>query len=972
MSSLLENLNQEQLNAVTHPKGTLLIVAGAGTGKTTVISRRIAYLVQQKLATPENILALTFTEKAAGEMEDRTLQLLPIGNYDLWISTFHSFCERVLKQHALDIGIPNDFKLVDDTAQWVLLYRNFDRFSLTYYKPVGTPHKFLDALLSHFSKCKDELISPEDYLQYAEELQLSGDSPELLPSDETAQESLRIKELAEAYHTYQKLLLERESLDFGDLINYTLKLFKTRPNILKHYQKKFKYILVDEFQDTNFAQYELVRLLTGTVEKNLTVVGDDDQSIYKFRGASVSNILNLKKDYPELTQITLTHNYRSSQDILNLAYGFIQHNNPERLEIDLRIDKRLEGHNPNPASIGVLEAADLPGELNLVIKKILEIKKTNQELTWSDFAILIRSNSASDEIIPRLESAGIPYTFLANSGLYKKPLITTLISYLKLLDNYHESGSLYRVLNLPKFRINAEELATITLFATKRTLSLFESLKHEELQEKLSEPTKQKIASLLSCLETHTKQATECSAAEIFAYIVKDLGIPEYLEKDTLENAQMREFLDQFYKTIENFEQEDGDKSLKTYLYHLDLELRAGNDGTIKFDPDAGPESLKLMTIHASKGLEFENVFLVNMVDQRFPTRAKKDAIEIPTQLVKDILPEGDFHLQEERRLFYVAVTRAKRRLYFSWSKDYGGSRLKKPSVFLVESGLLPATAIGKATGKVIFERPSEHPRKQIYKEFPTKFSFTDISTFNKCPLEFKYKCYLKLPLPGAAQLSFGVTMHKVFQEYLEDYVRQEDNAQLDLFGEPAAPTFLPFEKLEELYTKCWIDEWYANKKQKEEYREKGKKMLKVFYESTLAQKPKPKFLEKFFKLKIGEYDFVGKIDRADSTDKGIAILDYKTGKVPKTKSDGDIDQLRVYQLAAVEFFEEKVASLAYWYLEEDIIKEQSLATGEELTELKDKLLGTINQILEAIKFDLFSDLHDKSSQHTCAFEGWE
>jgi DNA helicase-2/ATP-dependent DNA helicase PcrA len=360
------------------------------------------------------------------------------------------------------------------------------------------------------------------------------------------------------------------------------------------------------------------------------------------------------------------------------------------------------------------------------------------------------------------------------------------------------------------------------------------------------------------------------------------------------------------------------------------------------------------------------------MVDQRFPTRAKKDAIEIPTALIKDILPEGDFHLQEERRLFYVAVTRAKQRLFFSWGKDYGGSRLKKPSSFLVECGLLPESILAKATGKVVFERPEGNPKKQVYHEFPTKFSFTDISTFTKCPLEYKYKNYLKLPLPGAAPLSFGVTIHKVFQEFLEDYLRQLSNKQLDLFGGTDEPAFLTLDALKSLYTKHWVDEWYQSKKQKEEYRKRGEDMLKVFYEKTLEAKPTPKYLEKFFKLKIGEYDFVGKIDRADVGKNGLAIIDYKTGKVPKTKSDGDVDQLRVYQLAAAEFLTEPVESLAYWYLEEDVIKELPLATGEELEELKEKLLGTINEIMEAIKYDKFAELHSKSSQHNCQFEGWE
>ena len=362
MSKLLENLNKEQLDAVKHGQGPLLIVAGAGTGKTTVITNRIAYLIEAGFAKPDEILALTFTEKAAGEMQERVDLLLPLGYHDMWISTFHSFCERILQQHGLELGLPGDFKLLNDTKAWVLVHNNLDKFNLDYYKPLGNPKKFISALLKHFSRCKDELITPAAYLEYAEELKLAADNPEGLsgkPESKKAKktkkseilnsnsptpdpaETLRIQEIANAYHVYQKLLLDNNYLDFGDLINYALELLQKRPKILAQYQKKFKYLMVDEFQDTNFAQYQLVKILAGQTA-NLTVVGDDDQSIYKFRGASVSNILKFQEDFSSAKQITLVENYRSTQEILDLSYDFIQANNPDRLEVKLKIDKKLK------------------------------------------------------------------------------------------------------------------------------------------------------------------------------------------------------------------------------------------------------------------------------------------------------------------------------------------------------------------------------------------------------------------------------------------------------------------------------------------------------------------------------------------------------------------------------------------------------------------------------------------------------
>lgn len=970
MKELLENLNQEQLQAVTFVDGPLLIVAGAGTGKTTVITRRTAYLLTQKLAKASEILALTFTEKAATEMEERVDKLLPLGTLDLNISTFHAFCERVLKQHGLDIGLANDFRLLEDTQRWILIYKNFDKFSLEYYRPLGNPNKFINALLYHFDKCKDELITPEDYLNYAEQLKLKSGNAELpLGEGGEVSEIKRIEEIAGAYHVYQKLLLDNECLDFGDLINYTIQLFEKRPNILKRFQEQYKFVMVDEFQDTNFAQYQLVKMLAGN---NLVVVGDDDQSIYKFRGASVSNILKFKEDHAQLKEVTLIQNYRSSQEILDLAYDFIQANNPNRLEQKLGISKKLYNPlKPKKGVIEVIEGKDLSTELNEMIRKIVDLKEHDAKSSWNDFAILIRSNAAADELLPRLEAAHMPYYFVASRGLYKKPLINDLISYLKLLDNYHESASLYRVLTLPKFRLDAADLAVLTQCTYQKTLSLYETLNQPEARVKLQKSSVGKIDVLLKLIDRHTKEASEKSAVEVFVAIVQDLGIDQMLAEETLDNAQQRELLEQFYQKIEDYAQNNADKSLRGFIDYLDLELRAGEEGPIKFDPSVGPESLKVMTIHGAKGLEFKYVFIINLVDQRFPTRERRDTIEIPEALIKDILPEGDFHLQEERRLFYVALTRAKSHLYLSWAKDYGGQRQKKPSQFLLETKLVPSDKINLATGKVVFNRPRSNSKKIIYKDLPTSFSYSAINQFLNCPLDYKYRYYLRLPLPGSPQLSFGLTIHAVFQKYLEHYRNLLNAPQQDLFQTtPANVELPPLKFLEELYEKNWLDDWYHSKSQKETYRQKGREILKRFYEATVADIPQPKFIETPFRMELGpnKYHFTGKIDRADSGAAGLRILDYKTGQPPKGDKAGDIDQLRIYQWAAQEYLRQPVESLTYWYVDPGELRSVPLASDEEINHLKDNLLQTVEEIREAITYDKFNSLHKKTKQHECNF----
>lgn len=991
--NLLEGLNAEQARAVTHTGGPLLIVAGAGTGKTTVITRRIAWLIEQKLARPEEILALTFTEKAADEMEGRVDRLLPLGSYDLWISTFHAFCERLLKQHGLDIGVPNDFTLLDDVQQWVLLYRNFDKFKLDYYRPLGSPNKFIDALLNHFSKCKDELISPEVYVDYAQKLRLNLDNPDALFGEDSEEltEIKRIEEVAGAFQTYQKLLLDNECLDFGDLINYTLELFAKRPNILRRYQEQFKFVLVDEFQDTNFAQYQLVKLLTQGIglrakaagehksksasrspsQNNLVVVGDDDQSIYKFRGASVSNILKLKEDYQDVSEITLTQNYRSSQNILDLAYSFIQHNNPNRLEAKLGIHKRLQANTTEAGIIEVLEGKDLSSELDMVVKKIIELKEAKQSASWNEFAILVRANAAAEEVLSRLDAAAIPYTFLANRGLYRKKVIADLIGYMKLLDNYHESSALYRVLQFPKFAVAPEELSNITNFAARKTLSLFETLQAVRTVPGISEVSAQKVEGLVGLLKQHTELIKSKTSVELFIQIVHDIGIIAELEPDTYENAEAREYLDQFYKKIESFEEQHEDKSLRNFIDVLNLEMQAGSEGPIKFDPNLGPESLKVMTVHSAKGLEFTYVFIINLVDQRFPTRAKRDIIEIPEPLIKDILPEGDFHLQEERRLFYVALTRAKSHLYLTWGRDYGGAKMKKPSLFLQEAGLVPSEKVVTSTGKVVFSKRLKATGKPVYQNLPTLFSYSDIAMFENCPLEYKFRMYLNLPMPGSANLSFGQTIHKSLENFGREYLAAAKTNQQELFGGSTAATLPPFQRLLELYEQHWIDDWYHSKKEKAEYRELGKAMLKFVYDDFVSRKPAVKYIEQKFSLSLAQYQFVGKIDRIDSYSGGVEIIDYKSNGAPKVKGKKDVDQLWVYQWAAQEFLKEKVTALYYWHLKDNKKREQDLATPEDLTNLHNSILESIEDIRHTVAYDLFAEKHSKSKVHNCNFSDY-
>ena len=935
----LEKLNKEQKSAVTHKEGPLLIVAGAGTGKTTVITQRIAWLIERKKAKPEEILAVTFTEKAAGEMEERVDSLLPIGYVDLWISTFHSFCERVLKDYALEIGLPSDFKVLDQTAAWLLVYKNFDRFELKYYKPLGNPTKFIQALLSHFSHCKDQEIYPENYLEYADSLKTRDDAPE-------SEEIERIKEVAAAYHAYQRLLLEQGYLDFGDLINYCLKVFKKRPQILQKYRDQFKYVLVDEFQDTNFAQYELIKQVAAP-KNNLTVCADDDQAIYRWRGASFSNIIQFKKDFPKAKDISLVKNYRSSQNILDLSYKFIKANDPDRLECVNNIQKKLVARErAGKAEIDHIHKKTLEEEVNSVVARIMELKKKDKEAGWADFAVLVRANNTANPFVKALERVGLPYQFLASRGLYSKPAVLDVISFFKLLDNYHESTALFRTFSLPFLGVPTEDIMQLSQYAAKRTKSIFEAAQELSLMPAISKKGRDKITFIMQLVKKYGSLAAQRPATEIMVGFLEDSGYLKHLIKQG--DEEQLDLLNQFYKKTKTFEEQTPDSSLSSFMQEMKLELESGEEGKISVDPGQGPDVIRVMTIHGAKGLEFKYVFLVNLVDKRFPTIERKDPIELPDELIKDIKPKGDVHLQEERRICYVAMTRAKKGLYFTSAENYGGTRKKKFSRFLVEMGLGAESGDYKAKNELV----ERLPRVQVSKrgsalKIPGHFSYSQLAAFEKCPLQYKFNFILKVPVRGGGTRSFGTTMHNTLCQFL----RQTGNKkQADLLGFGQTQNKAGFELISELYEKNWIDEWYDTKKQKEDYYKLGKKIVKDFYQDYKKNPPNVfkidsgPALELPFNLKIAGYTVRGKIDRIDKTPEGARIIDYKTGKAKEKVTGEEKEQLLIYQLASEEVFGLKPKELVYHYLDENK-KVSFLGSDQDKEKIKEKIKNTVETI---------------------------
>lgn len=897
------NLNKEQKEAIEHGDGPLLVIAGAGTGKTAVITERIKYLILTEKAKPQEILALTFTEKAAREMEERVDQALPYGYTQMWISTFHSFGDRVLRNEAIQMGLDSRYRLMTEAEAIRFLRSHLFDFRLKYFRPLGNPNKFLSGLLQHFSRLKDEDISPSEYLRWAQEHKRRTEDKEQRTEK---QETEKWMELAEAYGKYEELKTKESVMDFSDLIANTLTLFRSRKNILAQYQRQFKYILVDEFQDTNIAQNELIKLLAGR-EANLTVVGDDDQSIYKWRGAAVSNVIQFRKTFPQTKIISLTRNYRSTQAILDTAYRLVSHNNPDRLEIKESIDKRLVSSKGEKGVTPELIYADrVENETEEVAKKIVQLIK-EEKRQFSDFAILVRANNHAEPFTRALARGGIPYQFLGPGQLFRQTEIIELIAYLKVLYNFEDSGSFYKVLTMEHFEIPARDLASITNYARKFNLSLFEAA--EKVGDIfVSDKTKEIISGLVEMIHRHLRLASKETAGQILYYFLEDSGLlKKMISPNTAQDEKKTQNISKFFDKLKTYETEHEDASIFAVVDWIDLSREIGESPLVSDVDWVGENAVNILTIHSAKGLEFPVVFVVNLVAQRFPTRERREQIPIPEELIKEILPEGDYHLQEERRLAYVAMTRAMDRLFLTAANYYGeGKRDRKISPFVFES--LGEDAIRNTPASQRGEQYAKSEQLSILDFAPitngeaaskpqgltvpiTYLSYSQIDTFRFCPMHYKMKYILGIPTPPSAPQSFGNTLHLTLKEFCERLRQRKDLGEKEVF---------------EIYEKNWAPLGYSSKSHEKEMKEKGREHLRLYLKTPLHNPDNPPLaLEQPFSfrltpsLKIG-----GKLDRVDKTKDGIEIIDYKTTdftakELPDEKALFNDLQLSIYAMAA-------------------------------------------------------------------------
>lgn len=886
LSEFKIRLNKEQKEAVQYGKGSLLIIAGAGTGKTTVITERIKWLVFSEKAKPAEILALTFTDKAAREMEERVDIAMPYGYTDMWISTFHSFCDRVLRQEALQIGLDPGYKLMAQAETTQFLIDHLFQFKLKYFRPLGNPTKFIDGLLQHFSRLKDEDIFPEEYLKYVRKIKKKAKSKE--EKDEAA----KTWELASAYRTYEELKIKEGAMDFADLIAKAIKLFRTRKNILRQYQDKFKYFLVDEFQDTNYAQNELTRLLAGK-KANLTVTGDDDQSIYRFRGAAVSNIIQFRKNYPKAKIIVLSKNYRSSQLILDHAYQLIQNNNPDRLEVKEKINKKLKAvREIKGKPIEFIQADRVENEAEAVAKTIKSLTDGSVgNYDYQDMAILVRANNHAEPFVRALARQGLPYQFLGPGQLFRQAEVKDLIAYLKVLYNFEDDIALYRVLSLDLFDINARDLAATNNFARRKNLSLFESCEQVE-KISVAKKTRGQIEKFVKMIHRHLKLLPKETAGQILYYFLEDTGLLKQLTnyKSPIEERRSQN-ISKFFDRLKTYEVDHEDATVRAVVDWINLSMSLG-ESPLASNLDWTEENrVNLLTVHSAKGLEFPVVFLVNLVSARFPTRERQEQIPIPEKLIKEILPVGDFHQQEERRLFYVGMTRAGDRLFLTAANYYGeAKREKKVSPFVIET--LGEGVVGKPTKAsdqlTIFDfQPTPEVEPPMTRPPITYLSFSQVDAFDKCPLLYRYRYIQRIPTPSSPAAVFGSVVHQTLKDFYQTALDGKKPTKRDLLA---------------ILEKNWVDEGYTSKAHEKRMKKEAERMLKKFYDQGYDQDRLPKYLEQQFIIKAKEgLRIGGRIDRIDETKTGMEIIDYKTGKEIDQKELDKSLQMSIYALAATD-----------------------------------------------------------------------
>lgn len=899
-SVILEGLNDEQRDAVTHGEGPLLIVAGAGTGKTQVITRRIAWLIATKRARPEQILALTFTDKAAAEMETRVDERVPYGLVGATIATFNAFCDRMVREHAVELGLTSQLRVENTAEILVFLREHLFELGLKRYLPLGNPDAHLKALTGVFDRARNEDVSPEQYLAFAEGLvEAAGEDPERRDRAEAEVEKAR------AYGRFQTLMLAAGRVDFGSQISLALRLLRERPYLLREYQDRFRWLLVDEFQDTNHVQFELVRLLAGP-RRNVTVVGDDDQSIYRFRGAKVENLLEFLDVFPGTKEVLLKRNYRSGQQILDRSHQLIQHNDPHRLESVRGYDKRLvaersaDGHRFEGAveHRAFQTASD---QADIVVGEIADAV-TEGGARPGDFAILARAHHHLDPFALALKSRGVRFRRVGMRGLYARPEILLCLNALRSVADPEDSASVYMILGDPMFGADPVDLARLGAHARRVHRGMLRvAVAASARDSELADSTRAAVTRFAALHRELADQAARRPTSEVLYAFVQGSGLLEQImDESDPENLERAQNLNKLFGIVSRVGPLLARDRVDQFIPHLDLLIEMGDDPAAA-ELEGDEECVSLLTAHGAKGLEFPTVYLVDLTEQRFPQFPKGDSMPFPPELRHVSGDAREEHYREERRLFYVGMTRARDRLVLCHAQDLGGKRAAKPSRFVLEALGLPAPPKG-ARGATALESiaryapTAESPAPALTplgEDEVLTLSHSAIDAFLACPLRYYFSHVAQVPLPAEPSQMYGNAIHHAIKIWHQHVMKG-----------------LPIETRDVIaaYESVWSNEGFLTLAHEDSMFAQGREALEAFVRRDLAAGIKPLAIETEFKFRLGADQVTGRFDRIDERAEGIVLVDYKSSEVheddvaaSRAKDSARDGQLGLYALAYLE-----------------------------------------------------------------------
>jgi len=991
MRDMLEGLNPQQREAVTTVNGPLLVIAGAGTGKTTVLIRRVAYLIEHVRVPPQEILVVTFTQKAAAEIKRRLEDSIGTPGEDLWAGTFHSFCADILRQHAERLGLPREFQQFDKVDQWIFLRRLLPQLNLDYFLELSDPYRVIYEFVEFIGRAKDELIFPEEYIAYAQQKQREFDQThnvrfqditQFLREDKyintrpSAAEHLqqaewltlkkaglavkKMLEIGEIYRRYQEAMMKAGCLDFGDLIVHCYRLLKENSDIRGMYQDRFSYILVDEFQDTNIAQIELLRLLAEP-RRNICVVGDDDQAIYRFRGASYASFVKFKDLFPDLAIVKLNQNYRSTQRILKASDHLIEHNAEARYDPE----KNLWTEKEEGEIVKLFVSSEFTDEA-AAIADIVEEQVGRLPVDQKDygkFAVLYRAHAHRELTTKEFDRRKIPYQTVPAEDLVATEVVQEVFSFLQTVRNRKIAGlkdtlPLMKILSLPRWKVPVEELVKLFSLIDNQRLSIYDLLSDPsrprqgvEIGTSLQRMTKGRLSELNGVLEQIAQMVEQGrSVLEIVEFIISqsEYNIASLQSQGTREAEQVMRAISGLLRFVQEKTEHDQNRSFLSFVEYLDFFIEAGGKiqpvspleiGQARPNVPTGGDGLvnavKCMTVHAAKGLEFDTVFLVGLTNSRFPTRRRSETVAFPSELLKEIIPSGDVHLQEERRLFYVAMTRAQRSLYLS-AIDKKGNRKSRfveevgtPDADYLEYEMIAPRPVAEPADVSARVQPSLFPPTESGRKL--RLSFSRIDTYRTCPLKFKFRYIYKIPTPPKGYFVYGEIQHRVLEAFFSKIKCGEE---------------VNDDTLRQLYEQRWREGGFIDTLQQVEYKKRGYSELREFYDRNKESLKEPLALEEEFRISIGGHKVTGRIDRIDKLDdESVEVIDYKTGK-PRSQDHADQSmQLSIYAIAVRERFQKDPKYLSFYYLTNNE-KVTSARTEKELESAKDSILEVAEEIL--------------------------